>query len=564
MTNDRAPHVRIVRLVVLATLASTAFVGDLATPARSTPVIEEDRPNILVFLTDDQRPTDTMQYMPKTSEWFGEGGTTFSNGFATTPICCPARAALMSGRFNHNNGVRKQSDAQSLDADHTIQAYLGDAGYRTAVVGKYLNGFPAASDPPRWDRWHVLIPSGETYYDNEFNNQGVVQEEPGYSTNVIRDKSIQLLSEFDVMDDQPWFLYVAPFAPHHPWEAGPGDENADVGTWNGNPAVREKNRKDKPRYVRKKHRTLAQIQSIRQGQLRSLLAVDDLVDDVMEELEARGETNTLAFFLSDNGFMWAEHGLSGKTYPYTESIKVPFLARWPGQIAEGRTDHRLVANIDLAPTMAEAAGIEPDPAVPFDGHSLLGGASRKKMLTEAWTGQGGWASVRARDYQYIEYYGRGGGVREREYYNMATDRWQLRNLFGDGRKSNDPYPGALQKELAAARGCVGSGPSSCMSILTQPALPLRCPGARRFKGHHQVGSTGPDRIPGTKKRDVACGRDGDDRIVGKKGDDILLGQGGNDVLVGGPGDDVLIGGPGHDVCIGGKGKNRYRGCEKKR
>jgi arylsulfatase A-like enzyme len=524
---------------------------------------QTSRPNILIILTDDQRQMDTMQVMPRTQQWFGQRGTTFTNAYAATPVCCPSRAAIMTGRFAHNNGVKTNTDAHMLQQDSTLQAQLQAAGYRTALVGKYLNGWPVESDPLYFDKWHLLIPQPDSYFGNPFNNNGTLETEDGYSTDVIRDYAVDLIeSDVGGLDLEPWFMLVTPFAPHHPWEAAARHESADVGTWSGNPAVFEADKSDKPRYVRKSKRDYARALVIRDGQLRSLMAADELVDEIFETLEAEDEQNTLAFFLSDNGFMWSEHGLAAKSHPYTESIRVPMFARWPSRIPEGRSDDSFVANIDLAPTILEAAGLTADPSYPMDGLSLLRPGARMKMLNEGWTGARPWASIRTRSYQYIEYYRTfGGGVRGREYYDLNADPYQLKNYFGDTSLRNDPYPAPLSRELAEARACVGS---DCTLALERPGVASRCTGIQGQGRHHLVGSDLPDRIRGTRFRDIACGLLGDDVLRTGGGNDLLLGGEGSDVLWGGPGNDVLTGHSGHDVCIGGPGKDRFRGCERVR
>ena len=522
------------------------------------------RPNILIIVTDDQRAMDTMQVMPRTLEHFAQGGTTFTNGYAATPVCCPARAAIMSGRFAHNSGVKTNANADALAQDSTIQAQLQAAGYRTGLVGKYLNGWPVAADPPYFHRWHVLIPQGDTYYGNQFNSNGTVAPEPDYSTDAIRDRAVALLqNELGGTDEQPWFLYVAPFAPHHPWEPAQRHANADVGTWAGNPAVFETDKSDKPEYVRRSKRDFTQAQETRQGQLRSLLAVDELVDELFQTIDVENEENTLAFFVSDNGFMWSEHGLSAKNHPYTESIRIPFFARWPGQIPAGQSDGRFVANIDIAPTIVDAAGITPNPAYPMDGRSLLDGTARAKFLNEAWTTRGAWASIRTPTYQYIEYYDETGSeVRLTEYYDLVEDPNQLTNRFGDGNPRNDPFPDPFHRELLEARSCVGD--AQCFAALQRPGVPSVCRGARNEGGHHMVGSEIRDRIRGISSKDVACGLEGKDVIRAQGGNDLLLGGEGRDVLWGGAGNDTIVGKGGRDVCRGGPGRDRFRGCERER
>ncbi|MGH2686784.1 MAG: sulfatase-like hydrolase/transferase, partial [Actinomycetota bacterium] len=555
------------RILLAFSLVAASSAAGLRQPTHAAQFGE--RPNILVIVTDDQRGLDTMEWMPKTVGWFGAEGTRFPNAYATTPICCPSRATIFSGRFVHNHGVRKNTQAPNLDQTTTVQRYLDQAGYRTAMAGKFLNFWPIENAPPYFDQYYMLEPRGDTYYGNTFNQNGVVGPVADYSTDVIRDRAKTLIeTDFDGDDDDPWFLYVAPFAPHAPAEPAERHEDADVGKWNGNPAVFETNKRDKPDFIRRAFHTLEEARGIRTSQLRSLLAVDELVDEVFQTLEAEGEENTLALFLSDNGFFWAEHGLTTKNQAYPASVLIPLFARWPGHIPAGRSDGRLVGNLDVAPTIMEAAGLTPDPAIPMDGQSVLGPHQRTMMLAEAWTSgsRGPYASTITQAYQFIEYYTNDGRrVKYREYYDMVRDPWQLRNLLGDRKQRNDPYVGALHAQLAPARVCRGhTGPVGCSAALTQIPIPRLCPSRQKVRGRHLVGSTGRDAIPGGRGRDVACAREGKDRVRGARKNDMLIGGPGRDVLVGGPGNDVLLGQSGRDLCTGGPGRDRYRGCEVRR
>ena len=199
-----------------------------------------------------------------------------------------------------------------------------------------------------------------------------------------------------------------------------------------------------------------------------------MVKDVTDELVANGELdNTLIFFLSDNGFLWGEHGLTRKAAPYTPSVQVPFLMRPPGGISPFE-DQRLVANIDVAPTALQAAGVLTT-STEMDGRSLLTENARDRILLEYYDESAAprkrfqapsWASIRTTGYQYVEYYGPNGStVTFREYYDLDQDPYQLDNLLGDGDSSNDPDPVTLlllSQQLSRDRTCSGtSGPSAC-------------------------------------------------------------------------------------------------------
>jgi arylsulfatase A-like enzyme len=551
----RRPARRIGALAALTLLTLLPAVG----PTRVASGQGAGQPNILVFLTDDQRATDTLEHMPRTRQWFGQGGTTFTNAFATTPLCCPSRASIFTGRMAHNTNVRTNGDQNVLNHNSTIQRYLSQRNYRTALSGKFLNLWPVAQNPPNFDRWALLKPEDTGYFNSQFNVDGTTQVVGGYSTDYLRDYALGLLDEWEANDARPWFLFVSPYAPHDPADPAARHANATFPPWPGNPAVFETDRRDKPPYVKRAPHTFATASADRERQLRTLLPVDEMVDAVLTRLQQRGEENTLAFFLSDNGFFWAEHGLRGKNAPYTESIRIPYLVRWPGRIEAGTTDGRPVANIDVVATIMDAVGVSPDPQFPLDGRSLLKNDARAKMYTESWPpkSRGPWASVRTDKYQYIEYYKNNGKVERREYYDMVLDPWQLTNLYADGNSRNNPWDGALEREVGSLRKCRGE---TCDALLDEPGIPLRCPGAKAKPGHHLVGSNRPDRIGGPAWSNVICGRNGADTLRGKGGRDRLIGHQGADILIGGPDRDLLDGKGGRDVCRGGPGKDRFRNC----
>jgi arylsulfatase A-like enzyme len=447
-----------VAILVLAGLAVAAARGPGG--AKAGPAGPDGRPsgpNVLVLVTDDAR-AETLQVMPKTRAWLAEGGVTFTQGFATTPSCCPSRASILSGRYVHNHGVLRQRLGDRLDQRTTVARYLHDDGYQTAMAGKFLNRWPLRTPPPGFDRY-ALANGG--YYDQLWAVDGALRRVPAYSTTFIGDQALASLEAFEGDDARPWFLYLATFAPHDPRVPEPRYAAASfpaldrVGA--GRPGL-----DDKPRYLREgKPVTPAEAAEVRTGQLRTLLSVDDLVDRVLRRLEETGELeNTLIFFLSDNGYAWGEHGRMGKFTPYTESIKVPFLVRWPGRLPAGTADDRLAATVDIKPTILAAAGIRPDPGDTVDGRSLLDGRRRERLLAEYWQdhanapGIRDWAALRTAGWQYIENYDQPGAGTFREFYDLTRDPGMEQNLLADDDPGNDP-PASLAAELAAARACKG-------------------------------------------------------------------------------------------------------------
>src|SRR5919106_1327986 len=466
----RAPTRVNLLVLSLATLVIVATVplvvsGQLgrwfgAEPA-ATPSGPPPRPNVLIIVTDDQR-SDTLDVMPRTLAWMARGGIRFSNAYATTPYCCPSRASIFTGRFVHNHGITHTmaEEGARFDQRSTLQFHLQRAGYRTGIFGKYLNKWPLRRDPPRFDEWAIFsegIPGG--YTGGTWNVRGRVRSVKTYSTRFIGSQAMDFLRASESVDGQPWFLYLAPFAPH--WPSIPEARYRDhpVGLWEGNPAVSERKRRDKPTFVRTWTKGIEEGRNIRAHQLRTLLSVDDLVDRVFRLLDRLGEgQNTLAFFVSDNGYLWGEHGMTRKLVPYTQSVSVPLLMRWPVGSPQGVEDDRLAANIDIAPTIMEAARLPADPDVPMDGTSLLRSTRRDRLLLEFWATDytPSWASLRTPAYQYVEYYDGTGAVQFREYYDLVRDPWQLENVLGDATPTNDPDVQALSDQLSQDRACTGN------------------------------------------------------------------------------------------------------------
>jgi arylsulfatase A-like enzyme len=411
------------------------------------------RPNILLIVTDDQR-VDAMKGMNNTRRWFRRGGTRFANAFTPTPNCCPARSSIMTGRYPHNTGVLTNHSGQgALDQSTTIQRRLHNAGYRTAIFGKYFNFWNLANRPPSFDRWAI---HSWRYNGAEFNVQGRRRIVSQYVTDYIAGKAARFLRRWGRRG--PWFLYVAPFAPHHPFTPESAYANAQFPRRARNPSLRERNKRDKPRWVSHAHLSPREAAAIRRSQLRTLQSVDDLVARLLRILGDIGERrDTLAVYTSDNGYLWAEHGLEDKGHVYKPSIQVPLFARWPGHFKRGSVDRRLVSLVDIAPTIVQAARLGRRRAM--DGRSLLSSSARTNLLVEYFRDPDrnhipSWSSLLTKSSQYVEYRA-GGRVTFREYYDLERDPWQLQNVFRDGRRNNNPDARALHRALRRARGCRG-------------------------------------------------------------------------------------------------------------
>jgi len=451
---------------VLAAMVSALLVvpGDAsAVSHRAGPrsaSAQASEPNVLIIVTDDQR-ADLMKFMPRTRRIFGDRGVRFRRAFATTPLCCPFRASLMTGQFAHNSGVRRQEDGPSINQQHTMQRYLHDAGYTTAMIGKYLNNWPRGTPPPHFDRFSV----GKLYDDQLFNVDGKLKRIDRYAPDYLASRAARLLREFEADDAKPWFMLLAPSNPHSPSTAARRHRDVHIPLWQGNPATNEKDLSDKPRVLYGGRRpSRAKPKTTLYGKMaRSLLSADELVAGVDRAMRGLDEkSNTLAFFVSDNGFALGEHGMFAKKKPYPIASRVPLYMRWPrGPVERGGLDNRLVANIDILPTILEAIGLSPVPGHTIDGRSLQGTLRRSRMLVEAFAPSSSyfWASLITDEEQYTEYYDGNETVDFREYYDLDKDPWYLKNTLGDDRPSNDPSPQTLEgleSQLEADRVCAGA------------------------------------------------------------------------------------------------------------
>lgn len=447
-------------------MACTAEVRTAPRPRPVPPSFERGSraPNVLLILTDDQRRDGTMRAMPFTRRFFRRHGVSYPNAFVTTPLCCPSRASTLTGRYAHNHGVHENLRAPSdFDGRKTMQHHLAAGGYRTGLFGKYLNGWPLRRSPPFFDR---VVLGKSVYRDARWNIDGERERISAYNTTVVSEKLNAFLRSG--RKRQPWFAFVATAAPHHPYVPERKYARMRVAPLAGSPSREEADSSDKPPHVAEKNIGKNFVASIRAGQLRTLRSVDDLVRRAVKLLRAKGRLdNTLVIFTSDNGFLWGEHGRFAKRVPYPEATGVPLFLAWPRAAPEAGTDERLVANVDLMPTILDAAGIEP--MVDLDGRSLLDAAwSRDRLLLEGWSESGHGAptfsSLITPRAQYVEYYAfNDARVTFREYYDLLDDPFQLENAVPDESDFADHDAArALAAQLERDRNCAGAdGPSAC-------------------------------------------------------------------------------------------------------
>jgi N-acetylglucosamine-6-sulfatase len=435
---------RIAALVV----SVVVFSGVLFLPSGTT-AERDPRWNFIVIVTDDQTadsiPHDppVMPYLQAATADPNDHWVVFSNGFVNTPLCCPSRATMLTGLYTHNHGVLTNEHGHVLDEASTIAAWLHDAGYHTGLVGKYLNQYPFGRQPfvPNgWDLWRgkEYGPVANLYYDYTLIQQDVATHygrvREHYATDMMAQKAVEFISDAPL--ERPFLLWFAPTAPHPPWVTAPRHEGiyGDIPV-TPPPGVGERNVSDKPAWVQALPRLgpaeRAGLTEQRRRSYETLVAVDDAVRTIVEALQARGDLDrTVIVFISDNSYSFGEHRWIKKSCAYDACVHVPFLIRHP--LAEGRIVDQPVSAVDVAPTIAALAGLEPP--VPLDGTNLAPALTDPNAPLPArafaeWVGDEhvpGWWLLRTRRFAYVELV-----TGERELYDLQLDPYQLWNAIED-------------------------------------------------------------------------------------------------------------------------------------
>ena len=504
-------------------LASIAAAASFASSPSPEPALAQadadEQPNIVVVMSDDQTQ-DSMRYMSRVRELIGERGATFPVSVTNWPVCCPSRATFQTGQYAHNHEVLGNQPPlggfDRLDISQTLPVWLQDAGYYTAHIGKFLNGYErsAVGVPPGWSEWHG---SKDTYRfygytlleDGALNTYGSPNEDPdnptdpaSYSTDVYTDKAVELIDRRAPSND-PFFLSVAYLAPHSGAPNAPAGEpgyrcegtakpaQRHSGTFSSEPlpippSFNEADTSDKPASIA--NRAPLTQQEINRAtrnyrcRAESLLAIDEGVGRIVNALRESGELNdTLFVYTADNGFFHGEHRIqAGKNRVYEEAIRVPLLIRGPG-VPKGVEVEEMAINADLSPTLLDAAGATA--TLPQDGRSLLKLADEpdryfgRELLIEQFSpdGEDGepigteYQAVRTQRYVYVQ-----NATGELELYDLDADPFQLQNQIAN--PDYDEVEAALAARLAALASCRGK---SCRA---KPSLKLRLPRSERRDG----------------------------------------------------------------------------------
>lgn len=443
-------------MIVAVALAGCASPSTPSSPeAAPTPALPP--PNIVVVMTDDLDVPTTGE-LPRIGQLMADRGLSFTRAFVALPICGPSRASLFTGQYGHNHGVIANAHPYGgftyfrRHESATIATWLHDAGYRTALVGKYMNDYPheAAAQyiPPGWDEWygHLAAFEDDKFYNYYINDNGTVvwhgADPEDYSTDDVARRSVEIIRE-SADRTEPLFLYIATEAPHRPatYAARHGSEFRGAVAPRV-PSFNEPDISDKPYGVRLRPMTPAEIDwldTLQRWRLRSMRPVEELINGVIQALAETGRLgNTFLFFTSDNGLLMGQHRIiANKRSCYEEAIRVPLVVRGPG-VPAGTAD-AMVSFIDLAPTFLDLAGA-PIPAS-VDGRSFA--SVLRGTTPESWPNEiiveyyaaALTATLRTPEWAYIE-----DQTGEVELYDMKSDPWETESLHWDA----DP---ALLEEL---------------------------------------------------------------------------------------------------------------------
>lgn len=441
-----------------AAFLAAGFVGAAEAPVR--------RPNILYIMADDHAAHAISAYGSRINQTpnidrLAREGVRFNHCYAVNSICTPSRATVLTGKYSHINGVKVFNRFDG--SQPTVAKYLQAAGYYTGMIGKWH----LESDPTGFDKW-IILPGQGVYRNPAFLEPGGKRVIHGYVTDIITDLSIDFLKNRP--RDKPFFLMCHHKAPHRPWQ--PDEKNAKLYAAKDIPEpatlrddystrtdaahettmtvarhlTRSDLKMDPPAGLEGDALLKWKYQRYMQDYLACVASVDDNVGRLLDFLEKAGlRDNTIVIYTSDQGFFLGDHGWYDKRFMYEESIKMPFLVRWPGVTKAGAVQDALAINPDFAPTFMEAAGLP----VPEDmqGKSLVAlmGGDRPA----------GW-----RKSFYYRYYHDPGDHNTRAHYGVRTgthkliyfwkkDQWELYDLEKDPSELKNIYGDPGSKDLVA-------------------------------------------------------------------------------------------------------------------
>ena len=473
-------------------------------------------PNVVVIETDDQT-VESMKVMDNVNSLIGDQGTTFENSFVNFSLCCPSRSTFLTGQYAHNHGVLGNAPPDggsegflSRHGDNNLAVWLQNAGYYTAMVGKYLNRYTGNPPiPPGWSEWYAApYPSDQDVYDYTLDENGTSvhygTDPADFKQDVLTETAVDFVDRRAPMA-QPFFLWLTYTAPHidvndanlnPPFDcsnaAKPAARHAqafDLEPLPQPPNFNEADVSDKPARIRNfpllSSDQISDIQRKYRCELESLLSVDEGVKQVVEALSASGELDdTVIVFTSDNGYFHGEHRIPDlKRRIYDESIRVPLQIRGPG-IPQGVTVDDPAINADLAPTIVDVA--DASPGAVMDGRSLIpvaqdpGSERGRELLIEE---PGNFRAIRTERYMFAKFW-----TGEEELYDLQSDPFELVSLHHDPALA--PVKARLDQQLTQLKACAGPGcllhfpPPSSLSVNFSPSdLPDAAFASGRLTAH---------------------------------------------------------------------------------
>ena len=453
---------RLARILLTAIAAIVAAGASAAAQPAPTP-----RPNIVFIMTDDHAAHAISAYGSKVNQTpnmdrLAKEGALFTSVFATNSICTPSRAAILTGQYSHLNGVTMFNRFDS--GRMTVARLLQQGGYYTGMIGKWHLG----SDPQGFDRWEIFPGQGDYVDPVLYTATGEKQYTGRYATDVVTELALDFIATRPA--DKPFFLMMHHKAPHRPWtpNAAHGAEFAGrtipepATLWDdyagrtdalhenqqriANDLTPQDLKQDPPAGLSGDALTRWKYQRYMQDYLATVQSVDDSVGRVLDALDQAGlGRNTIVIYTSDQGFFLGDHGLFDKRFMYEESIRMPFLVRWPAVIRPGTRIDAMGLNIDFAPTFLDAAGLPP--SADMQGRSLV-------PVLHARTPRD-WRTA-----MYYRYYHDPGHHNTRAHYGIRTrthkliyfwkkDQWELYDLVKDPQEMHNLYGQPGQAALTA-------------------------------------------------------------------------------------------------------------------
>ncbi len=427
-------------------------------------------PNVVVILVDDMR-ADDLDYMPFTRHLFAAEGTTFTGSISPHPICCPARAGLLTGQYAQNNGVHHNGGpfggwSALTSRDRLVPEWFQRAGYRTGYTGKFLNGYRGGriqglTDNDAFSANHDRATGFEVW------NNGDPRTPVGHQTDYIARHTGRLAQEY-ARGPAPFYLWAGFYAPHTMesrdgrtlapvpparYDAFRSPDHARPASFDS-PAYREPDLSDKPSTIVPRPFTDQWISDLHRGRVLSLYAVDDGVRRIVADLKAAGVyENTILVFTSDNGYLLGEHDIVKKNWPYQQSLRVPLLLAGPG-VPAGATVSRVATLVDIPKTLAQLTGVRPGRVQ--DGTNLLAIPPDRAVLIQAgsmdrrWK----WRGVYTQRYTAVWHH-----TGEAEVYDRVLDASELTSIHR--REDRAGTVTSLRRTFEGLRACAGS---TCQAV----------------------------------------------------------------------------------------------------